>query len=249
MAVAYAGRDKPVYKGEIKNTPRTVARVGRKLSVDGELFLFCYEAGPCFYGLYRQILDMGHDCDVVAPPQGERIKTDRRDAPRLSRLLRAGELRRVWVPDEDQEAMRDLCRCRGEFKAQELKVRQQLNAFVLRHGHHWPWGKSRWTLAHYGWLEGISFTHPWQQQVLDEYLAAVRAATERVKDLAQALDRALPAWSLAPVVASFMALRGVDQLATNTILSELGDSKSVRITQAVDGLPGTGAIVISLCYH
>lgn len=223
VAVAPAGREVPVYRGEIKNTAKAVAKLVDRLSVDGELYLYCYEAGPCGYGLYRQLVEMGHDCEVVAPPKSEQIKTDRRDALRLSRLLRAGELRQVWVPDEEQEAMRDLCRCRGDFKIQEHKARQQLNAFVLRHGHHWPRGKSRWTLAHYQWLEEMSFIHPWQQQVLDEYLAAVRAATERVNDLAQALDRALPGWSLAPVVTSLVALRGVDQLAAITILSELGD--------------------------
>jgi transposase len=223
VAVAYAGREAPEYRGEIKNTPKAVAKLVRRLSEHGELFLFCYEAGPCGYGLYRQIVEMGHDCEVVAPPKSEQLKTDRRDALRLARLLRAGELTRVWVPDTEQEAMRDLCRCRGDFKVQERKARQQLNGFVLRHGHHWPAGKSRWTQTHYRWLEGLTFERAWQQQVLDEYLAAARAATERVEGLNQALNRALPNWSLAPVVGSLMALRGVDQLSAITLLAELGD--------------------------
>jgi len=223
VAVAYAGREAPEYRGEIKNTPKAVAKLVRRLSEHGELFLFCYEAGPCGYGIYRQIVGMGHDCEVVAAPKSEQLKTDRRDALRLARLLRAGELTRVWVPDTEQEAMRDLCRCRGDFKIQERKARQQLNGFVLRHGHHWPAGKRRWTQAHERWLEGLEFEHAWQHQVLDEYLAAVRAATERVEGLNQALNRALANWSLAPVVESLMALRGVDQLSAITLLAELGD--------------------------
>ena len=110
------------------------------------MLLFCYETGPCGYGLYRQILEAGHDCQVVAPsliPKkvGERIKTDRRDALKLSRLLRAGGLTAVWVPDAEQEAMRDLTRARDDMKGQERKARQPLNASVLRQGHHWPRGK------------------------------------------------------------------------------------------------------------
>jgi transposase len=223
VAVADAGRAAPTYWGEIKNTPKAISKLVQKLCADGELFLFCYEAGPCGYGIFRQLVEMGVDCVVVAPPKHERIKTDRRDALRLARLLRAGELRQVWVPGTEQEAMRDLSRCRGDFKVQEKKARQQLNAFVLRHRHHWPRDKSRWTLAHYRWLESLTFEHDWQREVRDEYLAAVRAATDRVKDLDQALDRALPSWSLAPVVASLVALRGVDKLVAITILAELGD--------------------------
>lgn len=222
VAIAYRGRTPPKYLREIKNTPAAIAKLVRQLSADGEALLFCYEAGPCGYVIWRQILDLGQDCDVVAPPSSAQIKTDRRDALRLSRLLRAGELRRVWVPDVEQEAMRDLARCRADFKGQQHKARQQLNAFVLRHGHHWN-GKSRWTLAHYAWLESLTFVHDWQALVRNEYLQAVRETNARVEQMSQELSRALPSWSLAPVVDSLVALRGVDQLTAITILSELGD--------------------------
>jgi transposase len=223
VAIAYRGRQPAKYLGEVKHSPAAVAKLVRRLSEDGEIFLFCYEAGPCGYGLHRQLLEMGHDCEVVAPPHSERIKTDRRDALRLAQLLRAGQLSRVWVPDVEQEAMRDLSRCRSDFKAQQQKARQQLNAFVLRHGHHWPRGKSRWTAAHYEWLEQLEFAHRWQRQVLRDYLAAVRAATDRVKQIDIDVQRNLPEWSLAPVVASLVALRGVDTLSAITLLAELGD--------------------------
>jgi transposase len=230
VAVAEPGRGEPIYRGEIANTPKKVERLIAKLSeaYDGGLLLFCYEAGPCGYGLYRQLIASGHDCEVVAPsliPQkaGERIKTDRRDALKLARLLRSGDLTAVWVPDREQERMRDLSRARDDLKAQERKARQQLNAFLLRHGQHWPKGKSRWTPAHENWLAALKLDDPWQQVVLQTYIDAERAAGERVAQLTDQLMRALPEWSLAPVVDSLVALRGIDKLAAIVLLAELGD--------------------------
>ena len=230
VAVAEPGRAEPVYRGEIANTPKSIEKLIGKLSeaYDGALLQFCYEAGPCGYVLYRQILACGHDCQVVAPARiprtpAERIKTDRRDALKLARLLRAGDLTAVWVPDRDQEMMRDLSRARDDMKGQERKARQQLNAFVLRHGHQWPRGKSRWTQAHYNWLESLRFERSWQQVTLQEYIDAVKAASARVAQLSDHLMQALPEWSLAPVVDSLIALRGIDKLAAIVLLAELGD--------------------------
>ena len=230
VAIARAGRDAPESRGEIANKPKTVARLVERLNreFDGEVLLFCYEAGPCGYGLYRQLLELGHDCQVVAPSliprkPGDRIKTDRRDACKLARTLRSGDLTAVWVPDEEQEAMRDLTRARDDLKAQERKARQQLNAYVLRHGHAWPSNKTRWTQTHYNWLESLKFPHDWQQVVLQEYIDAVKAASQRVADITAQMERVLPQWSLAPVVDSLVALRGIDKLAAMVLLAELGD--------------------------
>lgn len=230
IAVAEPGRQEPVYEGEIANTPKRIERKIRRLSerYGGGLLQFVYEAGPCGYGLYRQLLASGHDAQVVAPSRipkepGERIKTDRRDALKLARLARSGDLTPVWVPDTEQEAMRDLTRARDDMKTQERKARQQLNAFVLRHGHHWPKGKTRWTQSHYNWLESLRLEHDWQQVVLQEYIEAVKAATRRVADLTTQMERALPRWSLAPVVEALVALRGLDKVAAMVLLAELGD--------------------------
>jgi len=230
VAIARPGRDEPEYRGEIAHTRKNVEKLIGRLSKEfgGALMLFCYEAGPCGYGLHRQILGAGHDCDVAAPSlipkkPGERIKTDRRDALKLARLLRAGELTGIWVPDEEQEAMRDLCRARADMKSQEHKARQQLNAFVLRQGQHWPAGKTRWTPSHYNWLESLKFTHDWQQVVLQEYTDAVKAASKRVADMMGQMVRVLPQWRLAPVVDALTALRGIDKLSAMTLLAELGD--------------------------
>ena len=230
VAIARPGRSKPEYEGEIANKPKTVAQLIDRLSerFEGDVLLFCYEAGPCGYKLYRQIIAAGHDGQVVAPSliprkPGERIKTDKRDALKLARSLRAGDLTGVWVPDQEQEAMRDLTRARDDMKSQERKARQQLNAFVLRHGHSWPSNKTRWTQTHYHWLESIRFEQPWLQIVLQEYIDAVKAATQRVADLTDQMMRALPNWSLAPVVDSLVALRGIDKIAAMVLLAELGD--------------------------
>lgn len=230
VAVARSGRTAPEFRGEIANKPKAVAKLVERLNreFDGEVLLFCYEAGPCGYGLYRQLLALGHDCQVVAPSlipkkPGEKVKTDRRDAGKLARLLRSGDLTAVWVPDEEQEAMRDLTRARDDLKAQERKARQQLNAYVLRHGQAWPSNRTRWTQTPYHWLESLTFGHDWQQVVLQEYIDAVRAASRRVADITAQMERVLPQWSLAPVVSSLVALRGIDKLAAMVLLAELGD--------------------------
>lgn len=223
VAVAYAGREAPESWGTIPNTKKAVAKLVDRLYSEKKTFLLCYEAGPCGYALYQNLSAMGMDCRVVAPPRNEKIKTDRRDALRLARLLRAGELVEVWVPDQEQEAVRDLCRCRADFKAQQQKLRQQLNAFVLRHGHHWPTKRKRWTQKHMEWLEVLDFPYEYQSEVRDEYIAAVRLSSSRMTDLDQKLSQALQDWSWAPLANSLMALRGFDKLSAVTLLSELGD--------------------------
>lgn len=230
VSIARAGREAPDYWGEIANRPNKVRKLVDRLNqtYDGQILSFCYEAGPCGYGLYRQLIELGHDCQVVAPSlipkkPGERIKTDRRDAIKLAQFLRSGSLTPVWVPDEEQEAMRDLTRARDDFKKQERTARQQLNAYVLRHGHIWPSDKTRWGKPHYNWLESLKFPHDWLQVVLQESIDAVKAATQRVADITAQMERVLPQWSLAPVVYSLVALRGIDKLAAMVILAELGD--------------------------
>jgi transposase len=229
-AIALRGRSEPQFRGEIANRPKTVAKLVDRLSkeFDGQVLLWCYEAGPCGYVLHRQLLSLGHDCQVVAPSKipkqpGERVKTDRRDAIKLARLLRSGDLTGVWVPGTEQEAIRDLTRARGDIKEQQLKARQQLNAFVLRQGHTWSGGKCRWTKAHFNWLEELRFGHHMQQIVLQEYINAVKEADARLGGMNALLEKALPTWSMAPVVYSLKALRGIDTLAGMILIAELGD--------------------------
>ena len=228
VAIADTAGGKPRYYGEIANTPTAVAKLITDVSPTGELVSFCYAAGPCGYGIYRQITGSGHDCAVVAPSliptkPGDRVKTDRRDGENLARLHRAGELTAVWVPDQAQEAMRDLSRAREDMKHLERQSRQRLNGFLLRHGHGYDSKKSKWTQAHWRWLEGIRFAHPVQQIVFQEYVDSVKQQQRRVADLEQALENALAGWALAPVVKGLMALRGCRLVTAMTIVAELGD--------------------------
>lgn len=140
IAIAKGGRNGEVrYFGEIEATPAAVERFVRKLEKKHSRLYFCYEAGPTGYGLYRQLVELGRRCDVVAPSlipkrPGERAKTNRRDAVSLARLFRAGELKGIWVPDAVHEAVRDLVRLRAAASEDLRKKRQQLLSFLLRHG-------------------------------------------------------------------------------------------------------------------
>lgn len=224
VAIADACGGRPRYYGEIANTPLAVSELMKKVSPHGEVADYCYEAGPCGYGLYRQISAAGHVCHVVAPSliptkPGDRVKTDRRDSENLARLHRAGELTPVWVPDLEQEAIRDLTRGREDMKHLERQARQRLAAFLLRHGHRYTAGKSKWTLAYWRWLERVKFDHP----VLQEYIDSVKQQQQRVADLERGMQAALADWTLAPVVKGLMALRGCRLITAMTVVAELGD--------------------------
>lgn len=228
IAIAADGREGEVrYLGEIDNTPAATGKLVRKLAKQHAVMTFCYEAGPTGYGLYRQIIGLGHDCMVVAPsliPQrpGDRVKTNRRDALSLARQLRAGELTAVWVPDPHHEAVRDLTRARGAA-VRELRVkRQQVSALLLRLGQPYP-GKTTWGKAHLTWLAGRKLDHLEQRIALEEMLQAVRQATDRIGRLEQAIRAAVPDWSLAATATALMALRGIDLIAATTLLAEIGD--------------------------
>jgi transposase len=228
VAIADVGVGKPRYYGEIANTPTALSKLLKDISPNGEVVSYCYEAGPCGYGIYRQISGSGHQCSVVAPSlipskPGDRVKTDRRDSENLARLHRAGELTSVWVPDQEQEAIRDLTRAREDMKHLERQARQRLCAFLLRHGQRYEGGKSKWTQAYWRWLEHVKFSHRVQQTVFQEYIDSVKQQQQRVADLEQTMHEAMTDWRLAPVVESLMALRGCRLITAMTVMAELGD--------------------------
>jgi len=228
VAIADAAGGKPRFYGEIANTPTALSKLMKDVSPNGEVVSYCYEAGPCGYGIYRQISGLGHDCAVVAPSliptkPGDRVKTDRRDSENLARLHRADELTPVWVPDQEQEAIRDLTRAREDMKHLERQARQRLCAFLLRHSQRYDGGKSKWTQAYWRWLEQIKFSHRVQQTVFQEYIDSVKQQQQRVADLEQAMHEAMADWTLAPVVTGLMALRGCRLITGMTVVAELGD--------------------------
>jgi transposase len=227
VAVAPSGGGEVRYVGEIDNTPQAIEKLVKQLRKDNADLKFCYEAGPCGYGIHRQLSELGWECQVVAPSlipkkAGDRVKTDRRDSLSLARLHRAGELTAVWVPDGAQEALRDLTRAREDMKHLQRQAKQRLLAFLLRHGRSYD-GKSNWTQAHYRWLEGMKFIHPVQQIVFQEYVDTVTAMDKRVEALDKQIHSAASESVFWPVVQGLMALRGVNLLTATTIVAEIGD--------------------------
>jgi len=228
VAIAEAGRAGEVrFLGEIENTEAAITKVVRKLAGKYGRLTFCYEAGPTGYGFYRQIKSLGHECIVVAPSlilkkPGERVKTNRRDAVSLVKQLRAGDLTAVWVPDPRHEAMRDLTRAR-EVAVEDLRCkRQQVSAFLLRQGLHYP-GERTWTKAHRNWLMSQKLEYAEHRIAFEEMLLAMRQAQERIERLEQAIRVAVPHWSLAEVVTALMAMRGIDFISATAFLAEIGD--------------------------
>jgi transposase len=228
VAIADAGRAGEIrFLGEIENTEAAIAKLVRKLAAKHGRLTFCYEAGPTGYGLYRQIKSLGHACMVVAPSlipkkPGERVKTNRRDALSLVKQLRAGDLTAVWVPDSRHEAMRDLTRARETAVEDLRRKRQQVSAFLLRQGLHYP-SERTWTKTHRNWLASQKLEHAEQRIAFEEMLLAMRQAQERIERLEQAIRAAVPDWSLAEVVTALMAMRGIEFISATAFLAEIGD--------------------------
>jgi transposase len=189
---------------------------------------FCYEAGPRGFALCRCLRSHGLECIIVCPSKvprkpGERVKTDRRDADQLARLYRAGELTGIYVPEPEDEAMRDLIRARYQVGKAQHRARQQLKMYLLRHNRRYG-GKSSWTPAHLRYLAEIKMSFPVQQIVFQEMLEVITEATERLERYDQEIERAVPGWSrMAGVVRALMALRGLALLHAATLVAELGD--------------------------
>jgi transposase len=227
VAVAEEGRGEVRSYGTIRNTPEAVAKLVKKLG-PAEGLACCYEAGPCGYGLQRQLAGLGATCAVVAPsliPQrpGDRVKTDRRDAEKLARLLRSGELTAVWVPDAEHEALRDLSRAREAARDDRHRARQRLGKLLLRLGVAEPGGTKRWTKRYLAWLQEVRLEQPLQQAVLEDAVEAVEAGTARLARLEQRLKRAATTGRHAPLVAALQSLRGVGVITAVTLVAELGD--------------------------
>ncbi len=230
IALADDGRNGEVRSyGTIGGDLDSLDKVIRKLRRTGVELRFVYEAGPCGYEIYRHLVAQGFHCEVIAPSMtpkrsGDRIKTDRRDAVTLARLYRSGELTPVYVPREDDEAMRDLVRGREDAVNATRKARQRLSAFVLRHGFRYS-GRNVWSAIHLRWLADLKMPHPAQQIALQEYIHSVEENSERVDRLTEQILKLIPTWRLAPVVTALQALRGVAPVVASTMVVEIGDMR------------------------
>lgn len=226
IAVAREGRDPAQLLGTIPHDPIRLLKRLDGLSRRSSLRV-CYEAGPTGYGLWRLLQGAGISCTVVAPSlvprkAGDRIKTDRRDAVKLSHFLRSGDLTSVFVPREDTEALRDLFRARDDAKAVERSARHRLSKFLLRNDRRYP-GRTAWTGVHMDWIRGLSFDQEAKNRALREYRHSVEEAGDRVARLTQDLEELARDHELAPLIRDLQALRGVQLLTAVGIVSEVGD--------------------------
>jgi transposase len=229
VAVAESGRDGEVRSlGVIPNRLESVRKLIQKLGGPNGL-LVCYEAGPTGFALYWQLTKLGVECAVIAPSliptkAGDRVKTDRRDAVKLARCYRAGDLTSVWVPDLAHEALRDLVRAREAAKKDEVRARHRLSKFLLRLGVRPPAETKAWGSIHMQWLRTLKFEHVAQQSTMTDYLGELDHQVERILRLEEALDAAVeqaPA-VVREVIESLQALRGVAKLSATAIAIEIG---------------------------
>lgn len=227
VATAPQGDTEAQLYGKIGGTLDALDKLIKKMARPDLELRFVYEAGPCGYVIYRHLKKQGYHCQVIAPSliptkASDRVKTDRRDARQLARLFRAGELTAIYVPDEEDEAVRDLVRARDRAMVDQRKARQRLKGFLLRLGHRYL-GRGNWSAEHLRYLAQIKLSHAAQQIAFQEYLEAITVATERLERLTKAMEAALPAWKRAPVVNAVMSLRGVALINGMTLIAEAGD--------------------------
>jgi transposase len=213
--------------GIIGGTLDAVDKLVKRLAQPNVELHFVYEAGPCGFVICRHLRSKGIECMVVCPSlipkkASDRVKTDRRDADQLARLYRAGELTPIHVPDQEDEAIRDLVRARTAAVVDQRKARNRLKGFLLRLGYRYT-GKSSWNDAHKRYLSGLLMPHPPQQIVFQESIQAIDDATDRVARLTQSVENALPGWKWEPVVRALMSLRGLQVLTAMTLVAEVGD--------------------------
>jgi transposase len=210
--------------------PNDVASVRKLIHKLGKKNLkVCYEAGPTGFALYWQLAELDVECEVIAPTlipkkAGERIKTDRRDALKLARCFRAGDLTAVWVPDQAHEALRDLVRAREAAKYDQHRAKQRLSKFLLRTAKKPPSGCSAWSLKYIEWIRTLRYEHVAQEATRIDYLAEVDHAGERIRRLEQAIDDAVKqaSPSVRAVIDGLQALRGVGKLSATTLAVEIG---------------------------
>jgi transposase len=230
IAVAYVAKDhgaEVIYLGTIGTRHCDIDKLIRNMQSKAKHLVFVYEAGPCGYWLYRYLRKKGYECWVVAPSllpkkAGDRVKTDRRDAVQLARLMRSGDLTPVYVPTVEDEAIRDLSRAREEAIGDLKTAKFRLKAFLLRHDIRYT-GRATWSPAHLRWLSEVVCPTPAQQIVFQEYVRAVNEHTERLQRLEQELQEQVKSWRLRPVVDALQALRGVQFTVAVTMVAELGD--------------------------
>lgn len=227
--IEYGHDTQPVHLGRIASSKLALKKLVRQLQskFPKATLHFAYEAGPCGYWVYRLLTSMGHPCYVVAPSlipkkPGERVKTDKRDAIKLASLLSSGDIQPIYVPEPEDEAIRDLSRAR-ETAMKDLKdAKYQLKALLLRNNIK-PTVKDNWSQQHLRWLTELVLPHPSQQIVLQEQIQTITEHIKRLARLDNELTHHVKNWRYYPVVKAIQAMRGVRLLVAVGVIAELGD--------------------------
>jgi transposase len=229
ISVAYAkdGGAEPTFLGRFGSLHRDVDTFVRKLTSKSNAIRFVYEAGPCGYWLYRLLTKRGLACWVVSPTMvpkrsGDRVKTDRRDALQLARLMRSGDLAPVYVPTVEDEAIRDLSRAREDARDDHNASRHRLKSFLLRHDIRYE-GRATWNAAHLRWVARVVMPTPASQFAFQELVNTISERQERLQRIEAELMTQAQSWRMCPVVQALQALRGVQFIVAVTMVAELGD--------------------------
>lgn len=249
IAIAYAlggTREDAVYHGpcggSVLAAERALRKLAEKLGVEFRYLKVCYEAGPTGFVLARRLIRYGLDCVLMSPSKTERkpnekIKTDKRDACKIARLFRNGDITQVRIPPVLDEAVRDVCRARTDASDDLSRAKQRLNSFLLRNGFNYS-GKSKWTPAHMRYLRELVMPHDAHKAVLEEYMHAIDSGIDRVERLVDRMKQLLEDWEWKPVVKALMACKGFQEVAAMTVISELGDLRRFKHPRALMGFLG-----------
>jgi transposase len=246
IAVAVAEPDGEVRPlGIIPNRLEPIRKLVKKLGPAGNLRA-CYEAGPTGYVLYWQLTTLGVKCEVIAPSlvptkAGDRVKTDRRDAAKLARSHRSGDLTAVWVPDAAHEALRDLVRAREDTKQDQLRARHRLGKFLLRHGKRPEGSMKAWTGKYMEWLQRkVHFEVAALEATFLDYVHEVSHQAERITELEKAIDTAIAEAppQMRAVIEALQALRGVAKITAVTIVAEVGSFSRFENPRSLMGYSG-----------
>jgi len=227
-AVLLPGQRTPALHTLTSDSP-TILRFIERVRRQGPIRC-CYEAGPCGFELQRALCARDISCDVIAPAliprrAGDRIKTDRRDAGQLAILYRAGALTAIHIPTEQEEAARDLLRCREDIRADLLRARHRLSKFLLRHGRRFTATKKAWSKRHDAWLRAQTWPIVALDQTHRAYLRGVDEVLARLRAVETELRALLDLEPLRPRVERLRCFRGIDDLTALTIAAELGDPR------------------------
>lgn len=239
IAIAYAiegSRKNATYHGTCGGSnlaaERALRALAKKLGVKLQDLKVCYEAGPTGFVLARRLIQLNVDCVVMSPSKTERkpnekIKTDKRDAKKIAKMFRNGDITEVRVPPALDEAVRDLCRARTDASDDLSRAKQRLGSFLLRNGYRYD-GKTKWTPAHMRYLRHLTLPDPTQALVLEGYLQTVDACVERVQAFEDKMKEVLKSWEWRPIAEALMACKGFKEVAAMTVISELGDLRRFK---------------------